>query len=389
MRARILSIAPLLYVLLLPTGITINARPQVRDFGDPEWVLQQSYQGPSFFDDWDFWSDRDPTNGIVDYQTVDQCRDKGLIYTDGEGRVIMRADSWTDLGLNQPRPSVRIHSKRLLSLPSLTILDLDHIPTGCSIWPAYWYCGPNWPNGGEVDIVEGVNGAERNQMTLHTGEGCKLTSPGVFSGQTLGTDCHSAPGKNDGCGIASAADRTTGKGFNDDGGGVYVTAWMDGGISIWIFKRWDTPEDVWDRSRTPEPDSWRLPDAHFAASGCHFTEMQMIFDTQFCGDWAGSSGAWSGSGCPGTCAETVMTAANFNEAYFAINDLRVYSPPGTGQNNNGTPTFGEPWSDRGDDGGGGVMSWIGAARPAVVCDQRMLIVIVLIVLGIAVVVVSS
>jgi hypothetical protein len=37
--------------------------------------------------DWDFWSDRDPTNGIVDYQTIDQCRDKGLVYTDGEGRV--------------------------------------------------------------------------------------------------------------------------------------------------------------------------------------------------------------------------------------------------------------------------------------------------------------
>jgi hypothetical protein len=35
------------------------------------------------------------------------------------------------------------------------------------------------------------------------------------------------------------------------------------------------------------------------------------------------------------------------------------------------------------------MSWIGEARPAVVCDQRMLIVIVLIVLGIAVVVGSS
>jgi len=80
---------------------------------------------------------------------------------------------------------------------------------------------------------------------------------------------------------------------------------------------------------------------------------------------------------------------SFDEAYFAINDLRVYSPPGTGQNNNGTPTFGEPWSDRGDDGGGGVMSWIGAARPAVVRDQRILVVIVLIVLGITVVVGSS
>jgi hypothetical protein len=86
---------------------------------------------------------------------------------------------------------------------------------------------------------------------------------------------------------------------------------------------------------------------------------------------------------------------SFKDAYFAINDLRVYSPPGTGQSNNGTPTFGEPWSDR-DEGGSGVMSWIGSAQPAMSPDQRgpswwasRGIVIVLVVMGISVVVGSS
>ena len=51
-----------------------------------------------------------------------------------------------------------------------------------------------------------------------------------------GTDCQSAPSKNDGCGILSASDRTTGRGFNEDGGGVYVTAWVDGGISVCTFR---------------------------------------------------------------------------------------------------------------------------------------------------------
>ena len=37
--------------------------------------------------DWEFWSDKDPTNGIVDYQTVDQSWDKGLIYMDDQSRV--------------------------------------------------------------------------------------------------------------------------------------------------------------------------------------------------------------------------------------------------------------------------------------------------------------
>ena len=23
---------------------------------------------------------------------------------------------------------------------------------GCGTWPAFWLVGPNWPNGGEIDV---------------------------------------------------------------------------------------------------------------------------------------------------------------------------------------------------------------------------------------------
>ena len=36
---------------------------------------------------------------------------------------------------------------------------------------------------------------------------------------------------------------------------------------------------------------------------------------------------------------------------------------------NGTPTFGEPWGDR-DEGGSGVVSWIGSSSPVRLPDQR-------------------
>jgi beta-glucanase (GH16 family) len=52
---------------------------------------------------------------------------------------------------------VRLTSKNSYT-HGLVILDLAHMPGGvCGTWPAFWMVGPNWPNSGEIDIIEGVN----------------------------------------------------------------------------------------------------------------------------------------------------------------------------------------------------------------------------------------
>ena len=88
--------------------------------------------------------------------------------------------------------------------------------------------GPNWPNGGEIDIVEGVNDYSHNQATVHTDVGCTLPSSNSttlsISGNIVGgTDCAALTTGNQGCGIRASTSNTFGVGFNANGGGVYAS----------------------------------------------------------------------------------------------------------------------------------------------------------------------
>jgi beta-glucanase (GH16 family) len=128
-------------------------------------------QGNSFFSGWDFFTGADPTNGIVTY--IDQntavrvttfshiSRDStavhfqqqaNLIDINSAGNAIMRVE--TTPQVQNTRQSVRI-TTQFTYTGGLVIMDSVHMPTGCGTWPAFWSDGPNWPAGGEIDIVEG------------------------------------------------------------------------------------------------------------------------------------------------------------------------------------------------------------------------------------------
>ena len=88
--------------------------------------------------------------------------------------------------------------------------------------------GPNWPTGGEIDIVEGVNDYTNNQATIHTEEGCTLPSSsstilGISGNVIGGTDCAAFTTGNQGCGIRASASNSFGASFNANGGGVYAS----------------------------------------------------------------------------------------------------------------------------------------------------------------------
>jgi hypothetical protein len=121
------------------------------------------------------------------------------------------------------RKSVRVHSNTVIN-GGLVILDAVHMPYGCGTWPAFWSNGPNWPDGGEIDIVEGVNGYTMNQASLHTKSGCTIPENYGSSGMlAAGGNCAAHETGNQGCGQLSSKANNYGKTFNDNGGGVYAS----------------------------------------------------------------------------------------------------------------------------------------------------------------------
>lgn len=246
----------------------------------------------------------------------------------------MGVDS-TNAASGRGRDSIRISSKKSYN-HGLFVLDLAHMPAGaCGTWPAFWLLGPDWPNNGEVDIIEGVNTQSVNNMALHTTPGCTITHTGAFSGNLETDNCDinaAGQGNNVGCSIRSASSDSFGNGFNSNGGGVYATEWTSEAISIWFFPRNAIPSDL--TSGTPDPSGWGQPSGQFTG-GCDiddkFKDQKMIFDVTFCGDWAGS--VWSTDATCGPQASTCQSFVQnnpsaFKDTYWLVNSLKVYSNNG-------------------------------------------------------------
>lgn len=214
-------------------------------------------------------------------------------------------------------------------------MDVAHMPTGCGTWPAFWMVGPDWPTGGEIDILEGVNEQTKNAMTLHTASGCEIGSDtSIFAGEVTTPNCYidaTGQGKNVGCSIESPSTDSYGVGLNAISGGVYATQWTAEAISVYYFPRGSVPEDV--LGDAPNPDGWGLPAAKFTG-GCDidnmFKEQQIVFNTAFCGSWAGA--VWESGSCAkkaSTCDEYVQNNPEaFKDAYWTINALKVYQDNG-------------------------------------------------------------
>ncbi|KAF4610935.1 hypothetical protein D9613_007004 [Agrocybe pediades] len=292
-----------------------------------KYKLVDFYQGESFLNDWNFFSSADPTHGNVNYQTKDNAIAKKLAFVDANGAATLAVDDFSNVAVGGKRDSVRISSKKKYN-NGLFIADFFSMPHGCSVWPAYWSVGPNWPSAGEIDILEGVHEQPTNQYTLHTSAGCQLSvnknEPNVRS-NVINTQCASSGNDNRGCAFSDPDPESYGHEFNMISGGVFAHLWDSNGIKIWRFSRPNIPADI--AAKNPDPSKWGTPVANFPSTNCdmasHFFEHNLVIDTTLCGDFGGPT--YSSSGCPGTCEQAVANPDNFKFAKWRINYISVYS----------------------------------------------------------------
>jgi hypothetical protein len=126
------------------------------------------------------------------------------------------------------RPSVRLQSKKTYQ-GGLFISDIEHMPGSiCGVWPAFWTVGANWPNDGEIDIIENVNQNTVNLETLHTNTGCNLVKGdqgGTANGDGVCDQYYSNPPHQyvgQACSVTDNKQHSYGTPFNAIGGGVYA-----------------------------------------------------------------------------------------------------------------------------------------------------------------------
>lgn len=308
------------------------------------FVLKDKYVGYDFFGAFQWETFDDPTHGRVNYVDL-QTAQKNNLTQATDSKFIMRADTSKVVGPNdRGRDSIRISSWAAYA-DSVIVLDIQHMPEGCGTWPAFWTLsqkGP-WPNGGEIDIIEGVNLQSKNIATLHTASSCTMPSARFQSGTTVSTNCDANANFNQGCGTQSSDGFSYGTLFNNVGGGYYVMArTADTGVRVWFWRR-DDPgvpaavaqkgllNDVFGDTPVITPDpTWGPPMAFFPMGDfcdydSHFDAHIVVFDLTFCGDWAGTD--FLLSGCGGTCDDFVNNNPDaFDKAYWEINSLHVFTP---------------------------------------------------------------
>ncbi|KAF7356118.1 Glycoside hydrolase family 16 protein [Mycena venus] len=312
--------------------------------------------GTGFYNSFNFEAISDPTHGRVNYVSKATAMSQNLTFASAN-TFILRADSKTVISDSSStgRNSVRIRTNNAYTTHA-AVFDIVHMPQGYigilqdmarsvifltplnpfprakELSARRWETNEaNWPAGGEVDIVEGVNDQGTDQVTLHTSAGCTMPASRTQTGTSLLLDCDVNANGNSGCGVSVGQAASYGPTFNADGGGWYAIERTNTFINVWFWSRnaANVPADVRAGGTSVNTGNWGTPTANFPNTSCNFPQFfdanNIIINLTFCGDWAGQASIYAASGCPSTCNSFVdQNPAAFANAYFQFNSINIY-----------------------------------------------------------------
>ncbi|KAH8929412.1 glycoside hydrolase family 16 protein [Atractiella rhizophila] len=285
--------------------------------------------GADWLANWNFET-QDFTNGMVNYVDKATAQSQGLAVINPQNHLILTPDSSSNLAYGTKRNSVKISTKRTFQVGSLIVINAWHLPYGCATWPAFWTVGTGtWPQDGEIDIIEGANNGQQNQIALHTSAGCSLKTPMNATGTPRNLNCES-PGANNqnlGCQVGDTSASNYGKPASDVSGGVWAVLFDTTGVYYWHFPRDQIPAELVSSNITPNPANLGTPIARYANpcngnEATRFKNQKIVINIELCGDWAGNT--FQQDGCGNDCKDFVRTGSNFKNAYWEIQWVRVF-----------------------------------------------------------------
>lgn len=139
------------------------------------WSLTADFRGSQFLSEVDYITSKTVTaSSLAKYISLNEAQNSRLVYIDQNKNdaFIIRVDNSS---LNTPtRNSVRLQSRATYG-DGLIVIDLNHTPQGCGVWPAFWTRTRNGTSNQEVDIIENVNDLKAGHvLALHTDTSCSI-----------------------------------------------------------------------------------------------------------------------------------------------------------------------------------------------------------------------
>ncbi|BEI85927.1 hypothetical protein CcaverHIS002_0602140 [Cutaneotrichosporon cavernicola] len=260
-----------------------------------------------------------------------------VMYLNDAGRYVLKVDNTSFVPYNEKRFAPSLLTERTYPVGSVFVMDAVHMPYGCSVWPAFWTQGAAWPAGGEIDIMEGVNGQTANQIALHTdSDGCYASQDAQMTGQLRLDNCSVTSNGGSGCTVGDPNTNSYGADFAAAGGGVYVAEYATDGIRVWFKSRADVPKEMTGDAQSLDTSILGTPTANYPSSTCdigkYFADQILTITITLCGAWAGTQSVLEAT-CPplvgtNTCYTTYVindASETYKNAYFELNYINIYS----------------------------------------------------------------